>query len=103
MQSIAELAIAVQPHRRAAQLSGFSSHEKGVATWIFFVCQRHNYGCPFCVYPTGGHVPQVGVALKYSHLTECGPWAKATVAPSDGYGSYCIIVVRICGGTKLCS
>ena len=26
-----------------------------------------------------GYVPQVGVALKYSHLTECGPWARATV------------------------
>ena len=68
----------------------------------FFVCQRH-MGVLLWVCPTGGHVPRVGVALKYSHLTECGPWAKATAAPSDGHGSYCIIVVKICGGMKLCS
>ena len=43
----------------------------------FIVCQRHNImGVLFWVCPTGGHVPQVGVALKYSHLTECGPGLK---------------------------
>ena len=68
----------------------------------FFVCQRH-MGVLLWVCPTGGHVPWVGVALKYSHPTECGPWAKATAAPSDGHGSHCIIVVKICGGMKLCS
>ena len=60
-------------------------------------CLSKTYGCPFWVCPTGGHVPQVGVALKYSHLTEC----EAMDAPSDGHVSYCIIVVRICRGTKL--
>ena len=52
----------------------------------------HRWACP-----KGGCGPQVQPSDRV------WTWAKATAAPSDGHGSYCIIVVKICRGTKLCS
>ena len=70
----------------------------------FIVCQRHNnYGCPFLGVSHWWACPTGGCGNQVQPFDRVWPRAKATAAPSDGHGSYCIIMVRICGGTKLCS
>ena len=74
----------------------FIKSRKG-CTWSLLSVKdiANNYGCPFLGVSHWWACPTGGCGTQVQPFDRVWPRAKATAAPSDGHGSYCIIVVRI--------